>query len=193
MKRAISALLVSLVVFSTAQARPMTDTELIWSFVGSLSPANSEDKGASALSQLKNTDLSDGAIQRLRSYSIDANKQLEDLAKQSYGELCALKGGSRAAIADQLTKMHVELRALEENLMENIGVVLSDEEQRILYKLVMSDMSSSGEVGGEDGVQDMAYGIRTGMVDVDEYMEQICPASATEPAAPASTAQVPSE
>ena len=172
MKRAIS-MLVSLLVFSTAQARPLTESELIWHFMMRLSPANSSDKGEFALSLLKDSDLSDAAALRLRNYSIDAMQQSSDLAKQSHRELCALKGGSRAVIADQLTKMDAEQRGLEKNLVENMGLVLSDEEQRALNKLV-SDTLSSAEVFGDSALPDLISEIRAGTVDTEQYMEQIC-------------------
>jgi len=192
MKRVISALVLGLIVISTAQARPPTETELIWSFMAMLSPANSEDKGEDALSDLRHSDLSDEAIQRLRNYSIDAMKQSEDLNKQWYGELCALKGGNRAAIADKVAKIHADNRALEKNLVQNTGLVLSDEEKRALYKLVSEKFATMG-VGGDEYEAEHIYRIRTGMDDVDEYMEQLCPASAKEPAAAPSTASVTSK
>jgi len=188
----ISGLVASLVVILTAQARPPTDAELIWTFMMSLSPANSGDNGEDALSDLRHSDLSDAAIERLRSYSIDAMKQTEDLNRQWRGELCALKGGDRAAIADQVTKIHADNRALERNLVQNIGLVLSDEEQRALYKLVSEKLSTMG-VGGDEYEAEHIYKIRTGMVDVDQYMEKICPPSAKEPATMPSTASVTSK
>jgi hypothetical protein len=192
MKRAITAFVVCLVAFSAVQARPPTETEVIWSFMIGLSPANAADKGESAVLELRDSELSDAAIQRLQNYSIDAMKQSDNLGKQSYQELCALKGGPPAAIADQITKMVAEERALMDNQVANIGLVLSDEEQRALYRL-LSDRSSHMEVGGDEAFGDLTFALRNGMVDVDEYMEQICPTTAKEPAGPASPAPVTSK
>jgi hypothetical protein len=166
MKRLVLGIIGSL-IFVGAQARPPTESEAVWGAMIDLASDNL------AMKDLQDSGLGEAAVARVRDYCREALKQLTVSGKNLTSELCALKGASRAAIADQLEKMNRENKAQEENLIANLGVVLSADEES-LFRDWARKYQSNTEILDDRGLPDLAYEVRTGSAEAGPVVDKAC-------------------
>ena len=167
MKRLMLATMGAMILVGV-QARPPTDSEAIW--IAMIDIASSENE---AMHEFVDSGISEAAAARVRNYCKDALEQMAVFAKKLSVELCALKGAKRGAIADQLEKMGRDTKALEENLIANLGVVLSAEEESQFRDWALKYQSNT-EIFGEDALPELAYQVRTGSVEANPVVDRVC-------------------
>ena len=175
MRRVLPGLLAA-VMLSGVEARTPTDEEMIWIVMIGMA-SNPEE----VMEELRGSAISEGAATRVRNYCKDALEQMSVFAKKYTAELCALKGGKRGAIADQLEKMHKDEEALQANLVANLGVVLSAEEESEFRNWALERQSSTS-IFGENALLELAYQVRTGSVEASPIVDRACEALESEKA-----------
>jgi hypothetical protein len=143
--------------------------ETIWSVMIDIGSSPEER----AMQQLRGSGISKEAAARVRNYCKDALEQVATFGKKSSAELCALKGAKRGTIADKLEKMYSDEEALQANLVANLGVVLSGEEESQFRYWALKNQSHM-EVHDERGLPELAYEIRTGSVEARPITDRAC-------------------
>ena len=161
-------LLIALLLSSAVNAQ--TDHERVWSFLAFL---NFDDPNEGT-QFLKRTGISDTSAEALVQY---VRRGLEDAIKANSEHTQALckdkeKLRTREAFARSLESLIAEEKAVQKVLADNLGVVMSAEDEAKVRYWIDQEWHPAG---GHSDWDLFLYNIRTGQTDHDAILATVCP------------------